>query len=85
MIILLKEFIKLKCNYGHDNKKKKKKQKKSEKCEIKYKYCECYLEYTNVKDNLLIFNVYVVKEIYINIRNIYVYIYNYIKYNMRYI
>ena len=36
---------KIKCKYWHDNKKS----------EIKYKDCECYLEYTNVKDELLIY------------------------------
>ena len=29
--------------------------KKCEKCKIKYKDCECYLEYTNTKGGLLIF------------------------------
>ena len=36
---------KIKCKYGHND-------KKSETCEIKYKDCECFLEYTNVKDDL---------------------------------
>ena len=34
---------KIKCKHGHDN-------NKCETCEIKYKDCECCLEYTNVKD-----------------------------------
>ena len=37
---------KIKCKYGHDDKK----------CEIfgiKYKYCGCFLEYTNFKDDLV--------------------------------
>ena len=36
---------KIKFKYGHDNKKCKM-------CGIKYKDCECCLEYTNVKDDL---------------------------------
>ena len=36
---------KIKCKYGHDD-------KKCESCGIKYKNCECFLEYTNFKDNL---------------------------------
>ena len=39
---------KIKCKYRHDN-------KKCEKCEIKFKDCECYLEYANVKDDLSIY------------------------------
>ena len=27
--------------------------KKCEKCEIKYKYCHCFLEYTKFKDDLI--------------------------------
>ena len=42
----MKEFCKIKCKYGHDN-------KKCETCEIKYQNCECFLEYTNFKDNLI--------------------------------
>ena len=36
----------IKCKYGHDNKK----------CEtfgIKFKYCNCFLEYPNFKDKLI--------------------------------
>ena len=36
----------IKCKYRHDN-------KKCETCGIKYKYCECCLEYTNVKEALI--------------------------------
>ena len=39
----------IKCKYGHDDKK----------CEtfgIKYKYCDCFLEYTNFKDDLIEYN-----------------------------
>ena len=35
----------IKCKYRHDN-------KKFETCWIKYKYCNCFLEYTNFKDDL---------------------------------
>ena len=37
---------KIKCKYGHDD-------KKCETCGIKYKYCGCFLEYTNFKDDLV--------------------------------
>ena len=37
---------KIKCKYGHDNKNCKT-------CKIKYKDCEGYLEYTNIKNNLI--------------------------------
>ena len=43
-INFLKEFIKYK--YGHND-------KKCETCGIKYKYCNGFLEYINVKDNLI--------------------------------
>ena len=36
----------IKRKYGHDD-------KKCETCRIKYKYCDCFLEYTNLKDNLI--------------------------------
>ena len=38
----------IKCKYGHDN-------KNCETCGIKYKDCECCVEYTNVKDDLVEF------------------------------
>ena len=38
----------IKCTYGHDN-------KKNEKCWIKYKDHGCCLEYTNVKDGLIVY------------------------------
>ena len=38
--------MKIKCKYGHDD-------KKCETCRIKYKGCECCLEYTIVKNNLI--------------------------------
>ena len=37
---------KIECKCGHDN-------KKSETCGIKYKDCECFLEYTNVQNKLI--------------------------------
>ena len=37
---------KIKCKYGHGN-------KKSETCRIKYKNCECFLEYESFKDDLI--------------------------------
>ena len=36
----------IKCKFRHDNKKR-------ETCRIKYKYCDCFLEYTNFKDYLI--------------------------------
>ena len=36
---------KIKCKYGHDN-------EKCETCEIKYKYCDYFLKYTNVIGDL---------------------------------
>ena len=36
----------IKCKHGHDD-------QKSETCGIKYKYCNCFLEYTNFKDDLM--------------------------------
>ena len=36
----------IKCKLGHENKKCKT-------CGIKYKYCDCFLEYTNFKDDLI--------------------------------
>ena len=35
----------MKCKYEHDD-------KKCENCRINYKYCECFFEYTNFKDDL---------------------------------
>ena len=39
---------KIKCKYGYDN-------KKCVTCGIKYKDCECCVECTNVKDDLILF------------------------------
>ena len=46
--ILAEGIHKNKCKYRINNKKR-------EKCGLKYKDCECYHEYTNVKDGLLIY------------------------------
>ena len=40
----------IKCKYIHDN-------KKCETCGIKYKYCDCFLEYTNFEDDLIEYKV----------------------------
>ena len=37
---------KIKCKYGHDN-------NKWETYGIKYRYCNCFLEYANFKDDLI--------------------------------
>ena len=36
----------IKCKFGHDD-------RKCETCGIKYKYCDCFLEYTHFKDDLI--------------------------------
>ena len=36
----------IKCKLGHDD-------NKCEICRIKYKYCNCFLEYTNFKDDIM--------------------------------
>ena len=47
LVINLSEGIhRIKCKYRHDD-------KKFETCGIKYKYCDCFLEYTNFKDDLI--------------------------------
>ena len=38
---------KIKCKHRHDD------EKKCETYRIKYKYCDCFLEYTNFKDDLI--------------------------------
>ena len=45
-IIFQKEFIELNVNSDTVI-------KKCETCSIKYKYCNCFLEYTNIKDDLI--------------------------------
>ena len=36
----------IKCKYGHND-------KKCEYCRIKYEYCDCFLEYTNFEEDLV--------------------------------
>ena len=43
---LSERIYRIKCKYGHDD-------KKCEACRIKYKYWDCFLEYTNFKDDLI--------------------------------
>ena len=43
---LSEELHRIKCKLGHDD-------EKCETCTIKYKYCDCFLEYTNFKDDLI--------------------------------
>ena len=43
---LSKIIHRIKCKFGHDDKKCKT-------CGIKYKYCDCFLEYTNFKDDFI--------------------------------
>ena len=40
------EIHSVKCKFWHDD-------KKCETCGIKYKYCDCFLEYTDFKNNLI--------------------------------
>ena len=44
---LSKGILKIKCKYGHDDKKCKT-------CRIKYKCCNCFIEYKNFKDDLIV-------------------------------
>ena len=41
----------MKCQFGHDD-------KKCETCGIKYKYCDCFLEYANFRDDLIDFKCF---------------------------
>ena len=43
---LAERIYKIKSKYGYDNKKR-------ETCGIKIKYCRCFLEYLNFKDDLI--------------------------------
>ena len=43
---LSEDIHKTKCKFRHDN-------KKCETCRIKYKNCNCFLEYKNFKDDLI--------------------------------
>ena len=51
----LKRINKIKCKQGYEYNNYKR-------FGIKCKYCECYFEYTNVKNNLIYANVYAVTE-----------------------
>ena len=42
---LAERIHKIKCKYGHND-------KSSKMCRMKYKYCECFLEYARVKKDL---------------------------------
>ena len=46
--ILSEGLHRIKCKFGHDD-------KKCHTCGIKYRYCDCFLEYTNFKDDLIEF------------------------------
>ena len=43
---LSERIHRIKCKYGHDD-------KKCEPCEIKYKYWDCFLQYINLKEDLI--------------------------------
>ena len=43
---LSKGIHKINCKFKHDD-------KKCETCGIKYRYCDCFVQYTNFKDNLI--------------------------------
>ena len=43
---LSKAIHRVKCKFGHDD-------KKCETCRIKYKNCDCFFEYRNFKDDLI--------------------------------
>ena len=48
---------KMKCKYGHDD-------KKCETCGITYKVCDCFLEYVNLKDDLIEYKCLCFSKIY---------------------
>ena len=43
---LCEGILRIKCKFGHID-------KKCETCIIEYKYCDCFFEYTNFKDDLI--------------------------------
>ena len=47
----------IKCKFGHDD-------KKFETCGIKYKHHDCFLEYTNFKDDLIVYKCLCCSKIY---------------------
>ena len=42
----MKIIFRIKCKFGHGD-------KRCDICGIKYKYCDCFLEYTNFKGDLI--------------------------------
>ena len=46
---LSEEVHRVKCKYRHDD-------RKCETCRTKYKYCNCFLKFTNFKDDLIEYN-----------------------------
>ena len=44
-------LLRIKCKFGHDD-------KKCETCGIKYKHCECCPEYTNCRDDLIEYKMF---------------------------
>ena len=56
-IIFLKDFIESNVNQDMKNKKCKT-------CGIKYKYCDCFLEYANFKDDLIEYKYLSCNKIY---------------------
>ena len=44
----MKFIKKIKCKYGHED-------KKCETYDIKSKYCDCFLEYTHFKNDLIVY------------------------------
>ena len=50
-------LYRIKCKLEHDD-------KKCETCRIKYKHCDCFLEYTNFKDDLIKYKCLSCKKIY---------------------
>ena len=46
VINLAHEYYNIKCKYGHDN-------KQIEMFVFKYRHCDCFLQYTNFKHNLI--------------------------------
>ena len=50
-------ILRIKCKCGHDD-------KKCQTCRIKLKYCQCFLEYTNFKDDLIEYKCLCCNKIY---------------------
>ena len=48
---LLEGLHRIKCKFGHDD-------KKCETCGIKYKHCECCPEYANCRDDLIEYKMF---------------------------